>query len=127
MSQPQAALPTLECSAIVYRAARKRWVQRTESADTVLPEAFLLRPQETGLSVCLAASLSPQQCATLLTGCKSVLSLHVGRVRNIGLEVVPDSAEHAEIHGLPNPIDQAAEAARCAGILAKQARVIRIE
>ncbi len=67
------------------------------------------------------------QCATRLTNCDSVLSLHVGRVQSIGLEVIADSKEHGEIRGLPYPSSNAAEAERFAGLLAKQARVIHVK
>jgi len=118
--------PALECSCIVYRAARRRWVQQLEGADVILPDAFLLRTQENGLSVRPASRVTPKQCAEGLTGCTGVLSLHVGRVRNIGLEVVADAEDHAEVRGLPHRSENAAEAERLAGLLAAQARIIRV-
>ena len=118
--------PALECSCIMYRAARKRWVQQVERSDVILPDAFLLRAQESGLSVRPARRVSPGQCAAGLAGCTRVLSLHVGRVRNIGLQVVADAEDHAEIQGLPHRSENAAEAERLASLLAVQARIIRV-
>src|SRR5208283_113646 len=118
------ASSSMECDCIVYRVARKRWVQRTEGADVVLADAFMLRPQEKGLSVFQASRLSPEQCAAKLSNCNAALSLHVGRIRSIGLEVVAEDQEHAEILGLPpSQGDKAAEAEHIATLLVAQSRV----
>lgn len=124
-SQPISSV-NLPCGSIVYRAARKRWVQQVEGVDVILSDAFLLRPGENGLSVCLSDTVTPQQCANRLSGCKSVLSLHVGRIRNIGLDVIADTPEHAEIRGLPDSKTNPADAERFAGLVAQQARVVRV-
>ena len=111
----------LSCSKIVYRAmARKDWIDF--NANRVLPGAFLRRPNDDdGLSVDIA---SPQSCANALSKCHGVASLHVGRIRDIGLDVEVDDPPHASIKKLPRPSDDAAEAEHKASQLAKQARLI---
>ena len=103
---------------------RKAWI----NADTgeVKADAFLRRPKPKdpdGLSVAIAARRSPSQASRVLTNCGGVVSVHVGRVRNLGLDVVPDSEDHANITGLPYPEDDRDTAEWLAGKLAKQARL----
>ncbi|WP_293233729.1 hypothetical protein, partial [Microcoleus sp. PH2017_05_CCC_O_A] len=53
---------SLADSAIVYRALlRRQWID--ETSDIVLLFAYLLRPNEPGLSVTIASVCSPEQCA----------------------------------------------------------------
>jgi hypothetical protein len=77
-----------------------------------------------GLSVFIAEQCSPDQCRRRFHKCYGLATLHVGRVRDIGLEVQPDSPDHASITGLPFPEDDPLEAERLAGLLAKQARLV---
>lgn len=111
----------LPCSKIVYRAIRPRWVDA--ATNEVLPAAFERRQapnDDDGLSVDV---LSAQSCATALSKCK-VASLHVGRVRNAGLDVVVDDFPHANITGVPRADEDAALAARLSVELARQARLV---
>lgn len=111
----------LECSTIVLRAlASAGWVEN-------LHEAFLLRAsdQSTGLSV--SYNCTPSECRSVLKTSHGVVSLHVGRVRELKLDVVPDQPTHANIKGLPykeDGLQQAALAERLASLLAQQARFI---
>jgi len=102
---------------IVFRAIRKRWL---DQGQQVLSAAFMLRTDETGLSV---DTTSAKSCASLLKNC-AVASLHVGRIRSLGLDVISDAAEHANILGIPQEPDKVAEAEYLAGQLAKQARYV---
>ncbi len=116
----------LSCNEIVYRALmKKNWM--SEDTGQVRPGAFFLRKHraETGLSVNISTVCSPQDCAERFR-CKAVASLHVGRIRDLGLDVVQDKPDHANIIGLPYREDNLAEAERLAGLLAKQSRIIRI-
>ncbi len=91
----------LSCNAIVYRAImKKRWLN--EDTGQVLKEAFFLRKvrNETGVSVNIAAVCSPQDCAEKFR-CNAVASLHVGHVRDLGLDIIQDRPNHANITGLP--------------------------
>ncbi|HEY9833198.1 MAG TPA: hypothetical protein V6D26_21780 [Stenomitos sp.] len=118
----------LPCSAIVYRALlKKSWIN--EDTGAVKADAFFLRERDlhSGLSVNIATTCSPQQCAAPWKGCSAVASLHVGRIRDIGLDALPDSETHANIKGLPYREDNLAEAERFAGLLAKQSRLIRVK
>ena len=114
----------LPCSEIVYRAMsrRKGWIDR--EAYRVLPAAFIRRPppaDESGLSVDIR---SPRSCHETLNKCHGVVSLHVGRVRHLRLDVVVDASPHADITGLPRQEDDPTEAEHLASLLARQARVV---
>jgi hypothetical protein len=114
---------SLECGVIVFRAMpRKNWFD--PATQCVSPAAFLRRPSpkdEKGLSVDV---VSPGSCASVLRDCYGVLSLHVGRMRDLGLNVVIDESPHANITGVPRSADDQTLAERLASQLAKQARFI---
>ena len=119
----KAEFEPLPCSSIVYRALlRKRWID--QDTGKVKADAYFLRHSEQGLSVNIAETCSPEQCANLFKNCFGVASLHVGRVRDLGLDVVRDSRTHANITGLPHSTDDLAEAERLAGLLAKQSCIV---
>ncbi len=66
----------------VYRALlKKRWIN--EDTGKVEAGAYFMREKEKdrGLSVNIAATCSPQQCAEKFDKCFGVASLHVGRIR----------------------------------------------
>jgi hypothetical protein len=109
--------------AIVYRSLlRKQWIN--EDTGRVKADAYFLRANETGLSVNLASTCSPQQCAEMFRKCYGVASLEVGDVREIGLEVEQDSVNHANVVDLPYREDDLAKAERLAGLLAKRSHLI---
>lgn len=115
----------LACGSIVYRVLlKKRWLN--EDTGDVDAGAYLLREKEkdSGLSVFIATAVSPQECADRFDRCFGVASLHVGRIRDIGLDVVPDKVNHACITGLPYREYNPAAAQRLAGLLAKQSRIV---
>jgi hypothetical protein len=99
ISEQFASLP---CDAIVYRALiKRRWIN--EDTGEILPDAFFLRKEkgEKGVSVNIAAVCSPQECASRFSKCNAVISLHVGSVRDLGLDIVQDKPTHANITELP--------------------------
>ena len=109
--------------AVVYRALlRKQWI--SEDTGRVKADAYFLRATEPGLSVNLASVCSPEQCAKFFRKCYGVASLEVGRVREFGLDVEQDSVSHANIVGLPNRVDDLAEAERKASLLAKRSHIV---
>lgn len=120
-------LPALLCNAIVYRALlRKNWIDK--NTGRIQSAAFFRRPKDTGndldgLSVSIAAACSIEDARGGFTSCYGIATLHVGRVRDIGLDVQPDSPIHANITGLPCKEDNLIEAERLAGLLARQARI----
>lgn len=113
----------LPCQAIIFRAmARKNWID--PASRRVLPAAFFRRPvpkDDDGLSVDIA---SPGSCASALRDCFGVASLHVGRVRELGLDVMVDESPHANIIGLPRSTEDQAKAEWFASQLARQARYV---
>ncbi|RUS93601.1 hypothetical protein DSM106972_095910 [Dulcicalothrix desertica PCC 7102] len=109
--------------AVVYRALlRKQWID--EDTGKVKADAYFLRPGEPGLSVNLASVCSPEQCVGLFRKCYGVASLEVRYVRSVGLDVEQDSANHANIIGLPYQEDDLALAERLAGLLAKRSHIV---
>ena len=89
----------------------------------------MLRPlpqDEDGLSVDYNVAV-PDGCAPDLSGKKAIVSLHVGWIRNLTLDVIPDTDMHAVITELPREADgfDSAEAAEnLARELAEMARTI---
>ncbi len=111
---------TLQCSDIVFRALlRATHIDR--KTGHILAAAFILRANECGLSV--SFDCTPEECAAHFKTCHGVVSLHVGRVRNLGLDVIPDDTHHANIVGLPHPEEKPAEAEHVARQLQAQARL----
>jgi hypothetical protein len=120
-NSPLAKLP---CGFIVYRAIRRRWV--VEHTGELATIAFIRRPNDTdGLSV---NTESVEGARNTTQKCFAVVSLHVGRVRNIGLDVIPDEPNHANITNLPSAeeyessIEYRTRAERLAGKLIRQSR-----
>jgi hypothetical protein len=105
--------------------SRKDWIDaRAEAEYHVLPSAFKLRPapkDEAGLSVDVKSARS---CHESLNKCHGVASLHTGRVRDLGLNVIVDAFPHGNITGLPREAQDRTEAERFASLLAKQARIV---
>ena len=113
---------TLPDSAIVYRALlRRQWI---DEANLVVFSAYLLRPNDRGLSVTIASVCSPEQFAAQFKNCYGVASLQVGQIRELGLDAVPDSASHAQIVGLPQVKDDRDKAERLADLLAQRSSIV---
>ena len=93
------AMGPLECSVIVFRAIT-RATSHNANTGGATPDAFLRRPRDIdGLSVDF--NCDPRECGRDLSGVRAVVSLHVGRVRNLGLDIMPDEPTHALIVGVP--------------------------
>jgi hypothetical protein len=118
----------IPCTEIVYRALRsKKCVD--EDTGEVSPEAYYLRidkdgNREEGLSVCIGTKCNPEDCGGNLKRRFGVVSLHVGYVRSLGLDVVSDPPPeyHALIVNVPYREDDPVRAERIAGLLAKHSR-----
>lgn len=135
-------VPALECEAIVWRLVRKKaWIDKdTIDADikVILPDAYVRRKDVDmdGLSVGIEAVCTLQEFKSSLNKVHGVVSLHVGCVRDLGLDVVPDDPHlvaeqgrkydpcHANIVNIPYVEDDPKEAERLAGLLARQSRWI---
>src|SRR5438105_8170522 len=108
---------------LVYRAAlRERWLK-----GGVRTIAFIRRPSDhDGLPINNPDACSPQQlCATFIE-CYGVMTLQVGRIRSLGLDVKPDtepdpevSCDHGNIVGVPYQIEDPIQAEYFATELAK--------
>ena len=111
------------CSSIVLRAVLRR-NELDEDTGLIKPTAFIQRPNETdGISVTIASSeCSALQLARSFKKCYGVVSLHVGYIRDIGLDVrlSPPPESHALIVGFP--ANDAARTEYLAGLLANSAR-----
>jgi hypothetical protein len=90
-----------------------------------LAEAFILRPSETGLSVCF--DCSPDRCANIsrLNPSHGAATLGFQSVTTLGLTVESDAAiaNYAQIMGLPNPNDSDAAADAAESMASELAKV----
>ncbi|MBE9184400.1 hypothetical protein IQ270_06615 [Microcoleus sp. LEGE 07076] len=121
----RAEFEPLSNRAIVYRALlRKPWIN--EDTGLVESEAYYLRKNknEQGISVNIASVCSPEECAARFRTCYGVARLEVGSVRELGLDVIPDSISHADIIGLPYAEDDPEMADLLADLLAQQSQII---
>jgi hypothetical protein len=109
--------PPYDCTQIVYRAQiYEDWVKN----GRVKHQAFTRRRVDVmGISVGPTPEDSRAGLSNPIFG---YISLHVGRVRTIGLDVVPDSPAHANITGIPFREDDMAEHGRLTRLLAGMAR-----
>lgn len=116
------AVDSLPCSTIVYRTIT-RASDFDKDQGRALANAFHRRQRDLdGVSV--DYGLPPSECGLQLAGRRAVVSLHVGRVRNIGLDVVPNHVpNHANIVGMPFREHDSDRAEKLAKALATQARV----
>jgi len=121
---------TLPCETIVHRAAlRQNCIDLDMSKIT--SAAFIRRPgvDTDGLSVDQAFYRSADTFAATFKRCRAVVSLHIGRIRTLGLDVKRDSPpdlnnpSHASIVGIPYREDDPEEAERLASALARQSRI----
>ena len=125
MNEKNAEFEPLPCNAIIYRALlRKQWIE--SETERIKPNAYFLRKNknEVGISVNIASVYSPEQCAARFINCYGVVSLHTGRIRDLGLDVLQDSIYHAQIVGLPYQEDEFDRAVRLARLLANQSRIV---
>lgn len=94
---------SLPCSDLLYRPViDRRWFDRNTAE--INDQTFRRkRSDKTGLSVNPARNYSVQQCidCSAYTECFAVGTLHVGRVLDLGLNVILDSPHHGNIMGLP--------------------------
>lgn len=114
----------IQCNAILYRLLTKSlWI---DLDGGIALDAFYRRADEEGISVFVAAMCSLDEAKSMLNRVKGIATLHAGRVRAIGLEVVPDpdDEQHAEIMGLPLRDDDEGLATYFADLLAEQARLV---
>jgi len=119
------SLPVLPCTSIVYLAIlRRAWIN--QDTGRIQSGAFIRRPSDVdGLSISIAAACSPEQCMAQFRACFGLATLHVGRMRDLGLNVIADAPDHACITGLPVQDHDPLHAERLARLLASQARLLQ--
>jgi hypothetical protein len=111
----------LPCSTIVFRALI--WEDCVDSkSGRVMPAAFMRRNHEQGLSVGVNTTVDDYLRKHFKKPTYGVGTLHVGRLRDLQLEVVQDKPDHATLTGVPKASDNPVEAERLASQLARQAR-----
>ena len=117
----------LPCQTIVLRVL-KNLQSIHPKTDKATSAAFMRRAKmsgkdEDGLSVSITPAELPETLAAEWR-CKGIVSLHVGCIREIDLDVLQTSTTHAVIVKLPYSEDNALEAERLAGLLAQQSRTV---
>ena len=117
------------CETIVYRALlRGSWID-PDDTTAVKPEAFFRKASDhDGLSVSRADACAIDDVIKSFNTCFGVASLHVGRLKDLGLTVEPDSLDRTKllITNLPYENDGSAEAEFIVGQVAKTARLAKI-
>lgn len=118
---PPAELP---CGQIVFRSlSRAQHIDRENKR--LLPAAFIRRdPPRDAAGLSVNYNMAPTECYESLKKCYGVASLHVGKVRDMGLDVIADTDNHANVVNLPYPADDEVQAEWLAGRLAKHARLV---
>ncbi len=119
-----AAIPEpIPCGEILYRLLTKAsWI--SQDGDVALA-AFYRRDVNDNISVFKSSVCPLEEAQTKLGGVKAIVTLHTGRVRDMGLRVVTDldNTQHAEILGIPLVEDDIDGANYYADGLAEQARI----
>jgi len=116
-------LSPIPCGEILYRLLTKAsWLPQDGG---VAAAAFYRRSDEDGISVFIASACPLEEARTLLARVKGIATLHTGRIRDLGLDVVPDPEDrrHAEIVGVPLSDEDLDGANYFADLLAEQARI----
>lgn len=110
---PAAQLRVFVAEDILFRVLKKKkWLEPGKLSD-----AFILETGETGISVCFDCQARQAPKIANLDS-HGVVSLPHGGVTALTLTVVPDSANHAEIQGVPHKEANPVEAERIAIALA---------
>lgn len=123
-SEPMSVL-SLPCRTIVYRLiTRASWID--PDSQRVQAAAFQRRPDEDGLSVLITDRCSLAEAINALSRVRAVATLHVGRIRDLGLLVSPDPTDekHAEIVRMPFESEDPDQASYLAQVLAEQSRIV---
>lgn len=111
----------LPCEAIVFRALiYKNWVD--PDTKRVMPAAFFRRDHEDGLSVGVNTTVDDYLKGRFKKPTYGVGTLHVGRVRDIELDIIQDGPDHGSLIGVPLKSDDRTLAERRASLLARMAR-----
>lgn len=118
IENPHPQLEPYLCEQIVYRAQLyKDWVSKS---GKVRKQAFFrMNKDEHGISVSSTAASCGEGLDDPIHG---KITLHVGRVRTLGLDVIPDTPAHANIQEVPTRAQDDTLARTIAEDLADMAR-----
>jgi hypothetical protein len=123
------AEPTsLNCNEIIYRVVlRKTQIDTSKTPPIPTVDNFIRRPgdDDDGLSAGIASRCTPRDVAAKFNKVHAMTSLHVGRIKDLGLDVVidPEDETHALIVGLPDG-DEFDEAETIARAIIRNARPV---
>jgi|SRR6266576_3178173 len=101
---------------------RKGWRQ-----PQLLSEAFVRRPSEEGLSVCVECTVDQCMVISAMSKTYGAADLLAQAALDLGLTIQADSINHAEIRGVPSKEDDSVRAEFLASKLANAARIIDTE
>jgi hypothetical protein len=98
IEDPRAPLPHYPCEKIVFRAIPYPDWRTKDGRPT--NQLFYYKPDRDGIG--LSVSPTVEDCRDNFTApIYGIVSLHVGRIRDLGLDVVPDKPTHANIVNIP--------------------------
>jgi hypothetical protein len=137
MGMAPTILNKVECSAVLLRALIRSG-HYNKHQNKPAAGAFILRENETGLSVDIQGVRPLKDTLAQFKKVFAVISWHSGRVRDIRwgeiesevnlLDIIHTPTDsnpaHADLNGLPHPTQQLADAEFVSGILAGQARLV---
>jgi hypothetical protein len=121
---PRGALEPYQCSQIVYRAIIYNDWWRPSRTKVRKNAFYRLGKDIDGLSVNPHPGYASRYIKIEIFG---FVKLHVGRVRDLGLDVIPDRIDHANIVGVPTREENRDESMRLADLLAELARPVTEE
>lgn len=120
MAAPPPPLPVqLVGEEVLYRALRTKAEQEDKR------RAFLLRQDEKNDGLSVKYACSSDDCENELKKSYGVLSAIANQVAGLGLRVVPDKPQHANIKDIPHIEEDAARAMLIAGQLSGLAVTVR--
>lgn len=139
MSEQDPGTENVECAEIVYRALKRGWAHE----EPIPPEAFIRKVRQNGgsddaVSLSRKKYATARECRSKLNRMRGAASLHVGRIRNLplDLDVRPDPVrndgvivgpDHCSLVNLPDPVSDFELAEYAASELIKIARFITPE
>jgi hypothetical protein len=119
------AMPVLPAQLVGNEILLRALRSRAELDDK--RRAFLLRSDERATGLSIKYNCTPDECENEFNKTYGVLSLIANQVANsgLGLNVIPDEANHANITGVPHQDDDFNRAMYIAGQLSSFAVTVR--
>jgi hypothetical protein len=124
------------CNAIIYRTLRRKDWFDPDDETRVVDAAFARRRPKTdangavtdtgdddGLSLFDSFHIEARACIEQELSCHGLATLHVGTLRNAGLEVIRDPNDHRKVLITNMPFENPGEAESLLDIVAASARI----